>query len=135
MYSQTRSEGIDHKRRRRRRWLLLYLGSIVGAVAAGVTDRAVEHDCALTAHAHLHSRVDSASIEVDGGAPDALHGLPAHAAGTGLLLLADRGDRLEVARDAHPSQWVRQPGQAGNRRNARHRHALEAKPPGPTRLG
>ena len=112
--------GIDTKRRRRRRGLLFNLRSITRTVAAGVTDRAVEHDRALAAHAHLHSGMDSASIKVDGRAPDALHRLPAHPASVGLLLLADRGDRLEVVRDVHPSQRIRQPGQAGNRRYARH---------------
>ncbi len=121
--------GIDEKRRRRRRRPLLYPRAITRAVAASMTDRAVKHHRALATHAHLHGRVDSASIKIDGRAPDALHRLPAHATSVGALP-ADRGDRLEVARDAHPSQRIRQPGHARNRQHPRHGHALQAQPAG-----
>ncbi len=75
------------------------------AVAVRVADRAVEHDPAMAAQAQLHRRVDPAAVEIAHRVPDPLD-RPLAEAILGRVLVADRGDRVEVPRDVNPPQRI-----------------------------
>ena len=88
---------------------------IVGAVAGGVADGAVDQHLAVPAHAELDRGVDAAAVEAFDRAPDRLHavGLDADGARVDLGVVIDRGHRREIlrnpaagdhARQAHPKQ-------------------------------
>ena len=75
-------------------------------VAAGVADRAVEHDRSAVAHADLQRGVHAAAIHAEGAPPDALHRVGAQR--PGVVLGAPRRDGVQVVGHANPAQWIRE---------------------------
>jgi len=104
---------VDAERRLGRRRHLLGLGIVVGPVAAGVPDGAVEHDLALAAHADLDRGVDAGAVEVAGRLPDPLDALGFHAAIGRRRLGSGRRHRVEVGRDPRAVQDVGDEREAG----------------------
>ena len=89
--------GVESDRRLRRLW------RIVGIVAAGVADGAMQHGLILAADADLQRRMEARAIHRLDRTPEALDVVPGQVDGARFDLLAPRSDRLEIVGDVAES--------------------------------
>src|SRR6185312_10098175 len=87
---------------------LLGTGRVTRGVAPAVADRAVEHDAAVPAHAHLDGRMEAGPIPMPRCLPDPVYG---GAVDFGVVFRPDRRHRVQVGGYADLAVWGGHPSE------------------------